>query len=681
MKFKKIIAIIVSVIVVLAVATGLYVFFILEDKNSTLTMAEKQWIEDNKNDIIDLGFINNVPIFNYDGEGLFFDFVTALETDTGLEFNKLSYSFGSTSSSAYSLKITNELSDSDILIYEDNYAVITKVQAKYNRLLEIPVLTLGVLESDYENAAYYLKENTNITLKSYTSEEAITSDINAGKLDGAVFPKTIYLNQILNNDLYINYNITEMTKSIVLSLGSNEKLNIIIEKYFEKWESEQYNNSFNSYFTKYYLDSSNISEDAQVNFTSKQYKYGFVSLAPYDKIVNSKLYGINKEILKGFGELAGIEIKYMSEYASSEKLIKSFNENKIDLFFNTSSNTEYEMDVVNTVSVSDEDIVVIAEEDTNFVVNSVYSLKNYKIATIKGSKISSELNEYGITVKEYSNIKTLLNNLDSNYLIVIDNYTYETYFINKLHEYKEIYSYNLKGKYNYTVRNIEDNEVFINYFNFYLSYINEKEYANKVNFQTFTTTESSTVIIYITLALSLFIILFVIYSTKVKKDKKPNKVVASVSKESKLKYIDMLTSLKNRNYLNDSIEKWDDTEIYPQAIIVADLNNIAYVNDNYGHTEGDNVIKEAANVLIKSQIENSEIMRTNGNEFLIYLVEYDEKQVSAYVKKLFKEFKELSHGFGAALGYSMITDGLKTIDDAINEATLDMRTNKEEANN
>ena len=681
MKFKKIIAIIVSVIVVLAIATGLYVFFILEDKNSTLTMAEKQWIEDNKNDIIDLGFINNVPIFNYDGEGLFFDFVTALETDTGLEFNKLSYSFGSTSSSAYSLKITNELSDSDILIYEDNYAVITKVQAKYNRLLEIPVLTLGVLESDYENATYYLKENTNITLKSYTSEESITSDINNGKLDGAVFPKTIYLNQILNNDLYINYNITEMTKSIVLSLGSNEKLNIIIKKYFEKWESEQYNNSFNSYFTKYYLDSSNISEDAQVNFTSKQYKYGFVSLAPYDKIVNSKLYGINKEILKGFGELAGIEIKYMSEYASSEKLIKSFNENKIDLFFNTSSNTEYEMDVVNTVSVSDEDIVVIAEEDTNFVVNSVYSLKNYKIATIKGSKISSELNEYGITVKEYSNIKTLLNNLDSNYLIVIDNYTYETYFINKLHEYKEIYSYNLKGKYNYTVRNIEDNEVFINYFNFYLSYINEKEFANTVNFQNFTTTESSTVIIYIILALSLFIILFVIYSTKVKKDKKPNKVVASVSKESKLKYIDMLTSLKNRNYLNDSIEKWDDTEIYPQAIIVADLNNIAYVNDNYGHTEGDNVIKEAANVLIKSQIENSEIMRTNGNEFLIYLVEYDEKQVSAYVKKLFKEFKELSHGFGAALGYSMITDGLKTIDDAINEATLDMRTNKEEANN
>ena len=33
--------------------------------------------------------------------------------------------------------------------------------------------------------------------------------------------------------------------------------------------------------------------------------------------------------------------------------------------------------------------------------------------------------------------------------------------------------------------------------------------------------------------------------------------------ENKIKYIDMLTSLKNRNYLNSAIEKWDESEIYP----------------------------------------------------------------------------------------------------------------------
>ena len=33
---------------------------------------------------------------------------------------------------------------------------------------------------------------------------------------------------------------------------------------------------------------------------------------------------------------------------------------------------------------------------------------------------------------------------------------------------------------------------------------------------------------------------------------------------------------------------------------------------------------------------------------------------------------------GAAVGYSIITDDIKTIDDAINEASLDMKTKKEE---
>ena len=42
-----------------------------------------------------------------------------------------------------------------------------------------------------------------------------------------------------------------------------------------------------------------------------------------------------------------------------------------------------------------------------------------------------------------------------------------------------------------------------------------------------------------------------------------------------------------------------------------------------------------------------------------------------------KEFEKLPYNFGAAIGYSMIEDEIKTIDDAINEATIDMRKDKE----
>ena len=85
-----------------------------------------------------------------------------------------------------------------------------------------------------------------------------------------------------------------------------------------------------------------------------------------------------------------------------------------------------------------------------------------------------------------------------------------------------------------------------------------------------------------------------------------------------------------------------------------------------------------ANILIKTQLDNTDIIRTDGNEFLIYLVGYSEQQISTYSKKLTKEFKGLPYGFGAAVGYSMILDDIKTIDDAINEATIEMKKDKEE---
>ena len=40
--------------------------------------------------------------------------------------------------------------------------------------------------------------------------------------------------------------------------------------------------------------------------------------------------------------------------------------------------------------------------------------------------------------------------------------------------------------------------------------------------------------------------------------------------------------------------------------------------------------------------------------------------------------KELPHEFGACVGYSMIFDEIKSLDDAINEATLDMINAKED---
>lgn len=107
--------------------------------------------------------------------------------------------------------------------------------------------------------------------------------------------------------------------------------------------------------------------------------------------------------------------------------------------------------------------------------------------------------------------------------------------------------------------------------------------------------------------------------------------------------------------------------------MVIDLNKIQEINDLYGYNEGDKQIKALANILVKTQLDNSEIMRTDGNEFVIYLVGYSQKQVSNYIFKLNKEIKKLPYEFGAEFGFSMIQDDIKTIEDALNEAVEDMK--------
>ena len=68
----------------------------------------------------------------------------------------------------------------------------------------------------------------------------------------------------------------------------------------------------------------------------------------------------------------------------------------------------------------------------------------------------------------------------------------------------------------------------------------------------------------------------------------------------------------------------------------------------------------------------------NENENITFAIPDDAESINLLFKITSKELKNLSHGFGAASGYSIINDGIKTIDDAVNEATLDMKNNKED---
>lgn len=683
MKSKKILVLII--VTVLAIIGGLIAYFIgfKQDKNTTLTVLEKQWIEDNKTKLIDLSIINNIPMITYNGEGIFFDFLNDLENDTKLEFNKVAYNNGSEIKTEYAVKLVENIEDKQIVIYEDDYVLVTKNNTKINSVENINNIIIGTINNDLEDVNKYLNLNSTNSLKTYDSYEKLIEVLNKEEkeVDAIVLPRLMYFDNFAAGELNISYHISEMNRYYVLQLGNNDKLNDILTKYYKKWSNSSYDKSYQSQFLNSYLNFSKVDDKKKVEFKSKRYAYGFLDNSPYDYVTDGKYVGINHAFMAGFSGFAGVEISY-KKYNDIDSLIKDFNENKLDVIFNNTTYLTFDMDVTNTVSTFDEKVAILKRPNNNVIINSVNSLIDKEVLAVKASRIADTLVKKGVNVKAYDNIKDLLRAANKNSIIVIDYNTYNYYSSKELKEYKVSAIFDLGYNYNFTVRKVSDNELFSDILNFYLVFNDEKEIVNQGYYEVLDITSKPLslrkLVLYLIGIISIgAIVLLGIFILRPKKKK--NKKV-SLTKEDKLKYIDMLTSLKNRNYLNDNIENWDASEVYPQTIIIIDLNNVAYINDNYGHAEGDKVIGEAANVLITTQMPNSEIIRTNGNEFLIYMVGYDEKQVVSYIRKLNKEFKGLSHGFGSAIGYSMINDAIKTVDDAINEATAVMREIKEEIN-
>lgn len=694
MKNKKTVIISIIVIVLLSISGILYFVLTKEDKDTTLSIIDKRWIESNKNKVFDISIVNNIPIFNYKGNGVFFDFINEIEESTKLDFNPISYNYRVEPTSSYAFKITKELNDSDLLIYEDNYVLVGTSREKYNNLSEINNVKIGVFEDEMDLVSRYV--NTSVSIQKYKSIEELLASINvedeasndSSKKEDSfndliAIPKTVYLDKIIGNDeLNIVYNITDLKEYYVLSLGDDDRLNTIIKKYFNKWYSSSYNEAYKKYFNNDYYAFKKIDDTEKAKLKSKNYVYGFVNNAPYDLLNKNKLVGINSTLIKNFASLVDVELE-IKEYNSSNNLLDAFNKNEIDFMFNDYNKEGYKLDVHKTVSPYDELVVVISDIKNNLTVNSINSLLDKEVVLVDNTKIEKLFSENGNKVKKVNNLNSLLHSIKNQDIIALDYGTYYYYSKNLLSNFKVDYMFELNDEYNFVMRDISDNKLFNEFFDFYLSFVNEKELENDTFVKLFSIKiakqDNKIFMSLMSLVIILLVIIVVLKKALFKKKKRKHNI--NMSKSDKLKYIDVLTSLKNRNYLNDHIELWDDNEIYPQTIVVIDLNNIAYINDNYGHQEGDTVIKDAANILIKNQLEKTEIIRTNGNEFLIYMIGYEEKQVVSYLKKLNKELKELSHGFGAAYGYSMITDAIKTIDDAVNEATLDMKNNKEETNN
>ena len=672
---KKILYVLIPIII-LAIIIGIALTVNKKnDENGVFSLLEKRWIEKNKTTVVDVSVINDVPIFGEEGEGVFFDFLDDFSKEVGIKFNMIPYKTGENAKSEYVFEMKNNavLNDNDLLFYTDDYALISKNKTKVKSIKNLKSVSVGALEDDIDKIRESFEDNDSIIYNSYNNIDAIIEALNSNSIVYAIVPKTLYINEIFANNYYIVHNISELTNDCVFSINGNDNtLNNILRKYYTRWSKENLEKSYNSRLLNLYFTAKEVSDVNIANFSGQEYTYGYVKNLPYESKINDDFIGYNSEILDGFAKSMNITFK-IKEFSSVEELTKNLNSEKVDLAFNYYNFEGLSNNFDTTVSPYSERVVVLSHiSNVKTIVPSLKSLKNVEVSMVD-NKLSNYISKYySAKVKTYKKTGSLFNSLNENSVIVLDYNVYDNYRNSELNDYKIIYDSELEDlDYNFIVLNNSSNKAFVGLFKFYISNIEPDLYMARAKVKLLKDSKMiDLTFVYILIALFILLVISLIY-LKIKYNS--NKI----NKNDRLKYVDSLTSLKNRHYLNKNYEKWQSNTIYPQAIIIVDVNKIGHINDVYGHSEGDMVLKKAANVLINNQLEQSDIVRTNGDEFLIYLIGYEENKVIAYMRKLNKEFKSLPYNFGATLGYSMIVDDVKTIDDAINEAVLEVKTNKE----
>lgn len=131
-----------------------------------------------------------------------------------------------------------------------------------------------------------------------------------------------------------------------------------------------------------------------------------------------------------------------------------------------------------------------------------------------------------------------------------------------------------------------------------------------------------------------------------------------MSLQNELSYIDPLTKLYNRNYLDHTLNHISRKKIYAGGIMI-DLDYFKSINDQFGHTIGDEALISAARVIRFSVPEKALSIRFAGDEFIILVRTSKEQElieIEEAIRKGVKDFnstEQKPYQLSFSLGHSL----------------------------
>lgn len=125
--------------------------------------------------------------------------------------------------------------------------------------------------------------------------------------------------------------------------------------------------------------------------------------------------------------------------------------------------------------------------------------------------------------------------------------------------------------------------------------------------------------------------------------------------KNELLYRDKLTGLYNKNFFEEEMIRLDTKRQLPISLIMGDINGLKLINDAFGHTMGDSVLKKSAEIMSASFRNEDIISRVGGDEFVILLPMTKEKTALEIVNRVKRkcennplDFIKINISFGVA---------------------------------
>lgn len=101
-----------------------------------------------------------------------------------------------------------------------------------------------------------------------------------------------------------------------------------------------------------------------------------------------------------------------------------------------------------------------------------------------------------------------------------------------------------------------------------------------------------------------------------------------------LSYYDQLTGLYNRRFYEEELKRINTSRNLPITLVLADVNGLKLTNDAFGHSLGDSLLREIAEVFKKECRTEDVIARIGGDEFVLLLPKTDENEAQKIIARI-----------------------------------------------